>query len=72
MYFNFNRKDNRIENNLADLKPVFRKNYIVVGSDSKGKSFTTTVKDVTLIEARMEAKGWARKHDLNLDVVRAL
>lgn len=72
MYFDFNRKDKRIENNLAELKPVYRKKYIVVGSDSKGKSYTTTVDNVTFLDAKKDAKFWARQHDLKLDSVRAL
>lgn len=72
MYFNFNRKDNRIENNLADLKPVLKHDFIVVGSDSKGKSYTTTVRNVNLRDARLDAKSWGKTHELKIDVVRAL
>jgi hypothetical protein len=72
MYFNFNKKDKRIVNNLAETKAVLRKNFIVVGSDNKGKSFTTTVRNVSLVEARQEAKSWAKSHGLTVNVVRAL
>jgi hypothetical protein len=72
MYFNFNKKDKRIVNNLAEMKPVHRKNFIVVGTDEKGKSFTTTVRNVTLVEARQDAKSWAKSHSLTLGNVRAL
>jgi hypothetical protein len=72
MYFNFNKKDKRIENNFADLKPVFRKNYVVVGSDEKGKSYTTTVSNATLLEAKNDAKVWAKANSLKVDVVKAV
>jgi hypothetical protein len=71
VYFNF-KTGKRIENNLAETKPVFRNNYIVVGTDSKGKSFRTRVDNVTLVEARQDAKSWAKSHGLTVDVVRAL
>lgn len=72
MYFNFNKKDNRIVNNLAETKTVLRRNYVVVGTDEKGKSYTTTVRDVSALEAKQDAKSWAKSHSLKLDVVRAL
>jgi hypothetical protein len=71
MYFNFN-KGKRIENNLAETKTNFRKNFVVVGSDSKGKAFTTTVKDVTRLEAKREAERWAKSHSLKVDAIKAV
>jgi hypothetical protein len=72
MYFNFNRKDKRMESNVAELKPVMHKNYIVVGTDDKGKSYTTTIHKATFLEAKKDAKWWAKSHNLNLDSVQAL
>lgn len=72
MYFNFNKKDKRIENNFADLKPVFRRNYVIVGSDEKGKSYTTTVSNATLLEAKNDAKIWAKENSLKVDIVKAV
>jgi hypothetical protein len=71
MYFNFN-KGKRIENNLAETKTNFRKNFVIVGTDSKGKAFTTTVKDVTLIDAKNQANDWAKSHSLVINSVRAV
>lgn len=72
MYFNFNKKDKRMESNVVELNPVKYKDFIVVGSDDKGKSYTTTVRKVTLLDAKKDAKWWASKNELTLDVVKAL
>lgn len=63
-------KATRIENNLADLKPVLKHNFYAVGTDGK-KSYIINIDNATRVEANREATAWARKEGLRLEVVKA-
>jgi hypothetical protein len=64
------KTDKRMESNLADNKVDLRKNWYAVGTDGK-KSYITTIKNAMSIHARNEAKSWAKKNGLTLEVVRS-
>jgi hypothetical protein len=51
------------------MKPVTRKNFYVVGSDSKGKSYIGDIPDATLVEARIKGRKWAKDNELKFEGV---
>jgi hypothetical protein len=66
-----NGNDRRVVNNLAETKVSLRKEWYVVGTDGK-KSYTTTIENAMLHEARVEADRWAKRNGLKVEVVRAV
>jgi hypothetical protein len=62
--------DKRItEEKFSEMKPVTRKNFYVVGSDSKGKSYIGDIPDATLVEARIKGRKWAKDNELKFEGV---
>lgn len=66
------RRTVQVENTYAEKKPQPKKNWYMVGSDSKGVSYIGTIENAMIGTAKSEAKVWAKKNGLTLDVVNAL
>jgi hypothetical protein len=68
MPIKFKTTDKRLESNQVEKKVILRKNWYAVGTDGK-QSFLTKIDNALGIEARTEAKLWAKKNGLKLEVV---
>lgn len=73
-YFNDGRT---VFANTVEPKPVSRKQWIVVGTDSKGKNYTLTYPNdqgetCTRIEAKIILEEMARLKGLKLSIIQAI
>ena len=55
--------------NYVGLKPRLKKDFYVVGVDSKGKSYLTTIRNVTKLQAKNEGIRWAKANELKFEGV---
>ena len=55
--------------NYVGLKPRLKKDFYAVGVDSKGKSYLTTIRNATNLEAKNEGKRWAKANELKFEGV---